>query len=253
MIKKIYQAQHDVDELSSRKMPETGEYFDYRNIIVNKPWGYEYLMFENEHVAIWVLYLKDGAKTSMHCHPKKKTSLLVLEGAVNTSSLLEAHDLCARDCVMIDKGTFHSTCATHPTGSFIMEIESPPEKSDLVRLKDEYGRENKGYEGRNEMTRDLDQYEHHTFHDILDEERSLIEKVIKQSRIVLHHRENWQSLLEEVKAKEFCLVSFLDTSLRDQSGEEVLAAGDLCERDWLLSEYDNLKTDKESFTVLSIY
>ena len=37
--------------------------FDYSKVIVKKPWGYEYLVFENEFVAIWMLHIvrKRGA------------------------------------------------------------------------------------------------------------------------------------------------------------------------------------------------
>ena len=32
---------------------------DYSNIVVRKPWGYEYLIFCNDIVAIWILFLKE--------------------------------------------------------------------------------------------------------------------------------------------------------------------------------------------------
>ena len=48
--------------------------FDYSKVIVKKPWGYEYLVFENEFVAIWMLHIVRKRKTSMHCHQKKRTS-----------------------------------------------------------------------------------------------------------------------------------------------------------------------------------
>ena len=54
--------------------------FDYSNVIVKKPWGYEYLVFENENVAIWMLHLVRKRKTSMHCHLLKKTALILIEG-----------------------------------------------------------------------------------------------------------------------------------------------------------------------------
>ena len=50
--------------------------FDYSKVIVKKPWGYEYLVFENEFVAIWMLHIVRKRKTSMHCHPQKRTSLI---------------------------------------------------------------------------------------------------------------------------------------------------------------------------------
>lgn len=253
MIKKIYQAQNDLDELSSKKMPEAGEYFDYRNIIVNKPWGYEYLMFENEHVAIWILFLKKGASTSMHCHPKKKTSLLVLGGGVQTSSLSDSFSLACLDSIVIDKGVFHSTANEFSEGAFIMEIESPPDKADLVRLRDEYGRENKGYENSTAFSTELENYEHQSFHDELASERSVIAKMIRESRINLHTREDMVSLQEEMIANDYKLVSLLDASLLDSEGNVVLETGEICEKDWFLNEGQNLRPDRESFTALTVY
>ena len=40
----------------------------YDKTVVKKPWGYEYLAYENEDVGLWFLYIKEGHQTSMHCH-----------------------------------------------------------------------------------------------------------------------------------------------------------------------------------------
>ena len=58
------------------------DFRDYSNVVVKKPWGYEYLIYCNDIVAIWILHIQCGAQTSMHCHPNKKASLVVLDGAV---------------------------------------------------------------------------------------------------------------------------------------------------------------------------
>ena len=50
---------------------------------VTKPWGYEYLAYENDNVGVWILHIKEGESTSMHCHPNKDTGLIVLEGEVD--------------------------------------------------------------------------------------------------------------------------------------------------------------------------
>jgi len=63
------------------------------------------------------------------------------------------------DSLVIEKGAFHSTEAssTLPVdpasedGIWVMEIESPPMKTDLVRLKDAYGRAGTSYEGSKNM------------------------------------------------------------------------------------------------------
>src|SRR3989304_9651884 len=60
---------------------------NYSDVIVKKPWGYEYLIFENDFVAIWMLQIIRKRKTSMHCHPNKKTGLVFLSGTETTSTL----------------------------------------------------------------------------------------------------------------------------------------------------------------------
>ena len=53
---------------------------DYTEVMVTKPWGYEYLMYQNEDIAIWSLHIDYGKQTSLHCHPRKKTGLILLSG-----------------------------------------------------------------------------------------------------------------------------------------------------------------------------
>src|SRR5882672_680707 len=48
------------------------DFSDYSKVVVRKPWGYEYLIFQNDSVAVWILYLEAAAETSTHCHPTKK-------------------------------------------------------------------------------------------------------------------------------------------------------------------------------------
>jgi mannose-6-phosphate isomerase-like protein (cupin superfamily) len=112
--------------------------------IVKKPWGYEYLAYENEDVAIWILHINKGQSTSMHCHPQKTTGLVVIEGIAEVSFLADKRILSSPDKVMIRRGLFHSTRAL--TDLVLLEIETPKDKQDLVRLKDKYGRETKAYE-----------------------------------------------------------------------------------------------------------
>lgn len=133
--------------------------FDYSNVIVKKPWGYEYLIFENDSVAIWLLHIVRKRKTSMHCHPNKKTGLVLLAGSATFYHLNGKTELKSMDGVVIEKKAFHSTEAYNPLpiepvsedGIWVMEIESPPLKTDLVRMKDEYGREGQRYEGKDNM------------------------------------------------------------------------------------------------------
>ena len=118
----------------------------YKNVVVNKPWGYEYLAYENEHVGLWFLHIEKDHQTSFHCHPKKDTGLIVLDGSVDVSFFNDINRLISGRKIMIRKGLFHSTKALSDGGANIFEIETPKIKHDLVRLEDSYGREGKKYE-----------------------------------------------------------------------------------------------------------
>jgi len=118
----------------------------YQNNVVKKPWGYEYLAYENDECALWFLYIKEDQRTSMHCHPKKTTGLVLLDGEAVVSFLNDENVLTPVSKIMIRKGLFHSTRASSKKGAYVFEIETPVDKYDLVRLKDSYGREGKPYE-----------------------------------------------------------------------------------------------------------
>ena len=129
-------------------MTKKNKLTDYKNVVVKKPWGYEYLAYENEYVGLWFLHINKGQETSLHCHPKKDTGLIVLDGTVNVSFLNDINRLSAGRKIMIRKGLFHSTKAISDGGASIFEIETPKLKHDLVRLEDKYGRKAKPYEGK---------------------------------------------------------------------------------------------------------
>ena len=52
----------------------------YDGVVVPKAWGYEWLAFDNGAAAVWILHIAKKRKTSLHCHPNKKTVLVVLKG-----------------------------------------------------------------------------------------------------------------------------------------------------------------------------
>lgn len=166
MIKKFAITNRDLQEIKNLNISSQDiqdDHYDYSKVVVKKPWGYEYLIFSNEEVAVWILYLKNEAQTSMHCHPTKKTSLVVLEGRVKCSNLTGDLDLSSGDGALFDKGVFHQTEAMSEGGAFVMEIETPVNKRDLVRLKDKYGRKGKGYETEDQHSFDIQNYNYISF------------------------------------------------------------------------------------------
>lgn len=163
MIKRIFVTETDRNNLSKCKTEEEGKTkaVNFRNVVVEKPWGYEYLMYENYVTAVWILHLKKQCATSMHCHPGKKTSLVLLSGKIIASTLNEWFELSPLDCLLYEEGVFHTARAM--TDVMLMEIETPPNKHDLVRLKDQYGREKKGYEGKDKFSKDIKHFKYISF------------------------------------------------------------------------------------------
>ncbi len=217
MIKRLFRSEADLANLSNRRvvLPTEKDMFDYRGLVVNKPWGYEYLLFENNHVAIWTLHITKDHGTSLHCHPQKRTSLIVLSGTVLVSGLIDQFTLNEKDALTIESGVFHSTKALSDD-VILIEVETPPNKSDLVRLKDEYGRQNKGYEGQTEMSRELDKYSYHFFdHQHYKDASVLGQKKINNLNLLVkrvsmlsefaelqQHHENLVCLLEKIPGNE---------------------------------------------------
>lgn len=151
-IYRIHFSENDIGQLEGKAPPRSlKDEVDFSKVIVDKPWGYESLLYRNSFADVWNLVIREGEITSMHCHPNKKTGLLVLEGDAVFTTLNTSIRLRPGDGVMIDAGAFHSTRATSPGGVRVLEIETPPLKYDLIRLKDEYGRAGTFYEAANRM------------------------------------------------------------------------------------------------------
>ena len=95
------------------------------NVRVKKPWGYEYLCYRNNFLAIWLLSISSQRQTSMHCHPKKNTGFVVLKGKVELSFLNNTIILDELDKIHIFKSRFHASKAVSNEAAIVLEIESP--------------------------------------------------------------------------------------------------------------------------------
>jgi mannose-6-phosphate isomerase-like protein (cupin superfamily) len=119
---------------------------NHRDVVVKKPWGYEYLVYESTEVALWLLHIESQQSTSLHCHPMKTTGLILLSGTAELGFISDSKIVIAPEKQMIRRGLFHSTKALSSEGVYLFEIETPNDKGDLVRLNDAYGRAHEGYE-----------------------------------------------------------------------------------------------------------
>jgi len=147
MIRYIPISKEDKKHIEALAKDETKDKTEYTGLVIRKPWGHEYVAFHSEDIAVWILYIKQGFQTSLHCHPNKKSSLSVLKGSAEFKTLSDTLEIHEGEGLLIEKGVFHSTKATSPGGIIIIETETPNNKTDLLRLEDTYGRKGKMYEG----------------------------------------------------------------------------------------------------------
>ena len=124
----------------------------YYDKIVNKPWGCEYVIYsDSNRFAITFVKINYGHKTSLHCHPQKKTGFVILNGKALVQIGIykeNSKHYNALSRLVFRPGLFHSIKAISKEGVSALEFETPFNKNDLLRFKDDYGRQEKFYEGK---------------------------------------------------------------------------------------------------------
>jgi len=124
----------------------------YSNNVVFKPWGYEYVIYSNlDKIAVTLVHVKYGCKTSLHSHPQKKTGFIILNGKALVQIGIYKENkkyYISGSRLVLRQGLFHSLEAVSKKGLYALEFETPYKKNDLLRFKDNYGRKSKSYEGK---------------------------------------------------------------------------------------------------------
>ena len=130
---------------------ENSNKINYFNKINDKPWGKEYLAYQNKNIGIWILHVNSEQETSLHCHFKKDTMLIPLKGCFKINLYDDFRILNLFECVYVPRSTFHGIHSYIDDG-ILMEIEVYTEnieytdKNDLLRIKDIYNRDKDKYE-----------------------------------------------------------------------------------------------------------
>jgi rfaE bifunctional protein nucleotidyltransferase chain/domain len=134
-------------------------FYDYLDKGYIKPWGYEYIAYQNKDVGVWILHVNQDQQTSVHCHFHKDTVLCVLSGTFRIDlydgfKILNEGDVC-----YIPACLFHGIFAYSPN-AVVLEVEmyhkyrdpdgailEHSDKNDLLRLRDVYTRDKNTYSG----------------------------------------------------------------------------------------------------------
>ena len=211
----------------------------YDNRIVNKPWGYEYVVYRNaNHLSVTLLSIDYEKTTSLHCHPNKKSGFILVGGKALFQLGLwkkrsEVHSSPSKR--MIARGLFHSIKSLSKNGLLALEFETPVNKNDLVRFKDDYGREQKSYEGK-KFTKNIGSKFIKFKKPRLGKKQNY---KINKVKISLEVHKNFKKL---IRNKTNTIFAILDGAIVDRHGRSVLSYGDIIKT-------NDLKTLSEVFKI----
>lgn len=119
----------------------------YLNGLVEKPWGQEYRPYVDDFLDIWHLLILPGQSTSLHAHPRKVTYLICLAGSGWSESTRGRIPVTPGTILRIGRGAFHATSSKEGSEPLmLLEVETPRNKFDLIRMADSYDRAGKTYE-----------------------------------------------------------------------------------------------------------
>jgi len=106
--------------------------------ITVKPWGSEILIEHNDHYIIKILCVKSGHRLSLQYHEKKHETMYILNGNAEVELGDEKTSCSQGQFIVISPMTKHRVKAI--SGLTILEMSSPLDDNDIVRLEDDYGR-----------------------------------------------------------------------------------------------------------------
>ncbi len=196
----------------------------YSNKIVNKPWGYEYVIYSNSNkLAITLVKINYGHKTSLHCHPQKKTGFIILSGKAQVQiGIYKENKKCFNSLsrLVFRPGLFHSLKSISKNGLYALEVETPYKKRDLVRFQDNYGRQKKEYEGKR-FTKNLDS-KFLKFKNPKQGKQNIYK--FNNVEITIESKKNFKGLK---KRDDKSTSAILKGSLVDKKGQNVISYGEI--------------------------
>lgn len=190
---------------------------------VIKPWGYEYMIFRSENkLAITYVNIMSKKKTSLHCHPLKKTGFIILQGTAKVQiGIYKTNYKIYKplSILVLRAGLFHSLKCVSKEPLIALEFETPVNKKDLVRFEDLYGRESQPYEDNSHIQ--------------LDSSLILFKRPTKNNclkynfnnfDILIKYFNNYKTMFKNTKNS---VSAILDGKIVDNNNKQVISYGEI--------------------------
>ncbi len=194
----------------------------YDTGIVKKPWGFEYVLLRDKNsVSVTFLNIDYKKQTSLHCHPKKKTGFIILKGNAQVQyGIYKENNKKYKPLsrLVMRPGLFHSIKSTSKSGLIALELESPVDKNDLIRFKDNYGRESKSYEGKNYIKNSFKKKFVMNFKSYKEQKFKIDDVLVKLEK----HR-----TFNSINNKDISTSAIIKGSIKDKKGKVVIEKGEI--------------------------
>ena len=197
--------------------------YNYDRKKILKPWGFEYTIFRNsDKLAITYVNILPNKQTSLHCHPLKKTGFIILSGKAKVQiGVYKSNTKIYKSSsiLVLRAGLFHSLKCISKDSLIALEFETPVNKKDLVRFKDQYGRQSKPYESykKAEVDSSLVLFK--------KPKRSEVFKyLINGLEIVIENYRNYKKLF---KNNNNSISAILDGKIVNREGKQVIGYGEV--------------------------
>ncbi len=182
---------------------------DYKNSVCIKPWGYEFLIFQNTKIGIWFLKIEHNKSTSLHTHFNKDTIIIVLKGSAKINLINDTLNLNIFDCIFLPHYNFHGL-SSFSEETYLIEIEiyndnvNFSDKNDLLRIDDPFKRNSTGYESSVNVLSDIDNLENFEYFYLND---TFKEKIFDVDFEVTNlNKNNYSKLIHNLKKQDYNII-----------------------------------------------
>lgn len=216
---------------------------NYENSNVIKPWGNEYVIYQDKKkIALTLLKINPKKETSLHCHSEKKTGFIILNikakvqvGIYKKNTLI--YNPISR--LIFRPGLFHKLInPSNKKELYVLELETPYKKKDVIRFEDKYGRKSKPYEGKSFLQK--------------MSKNNLFFKKPKQNSPNIYNFKNLKITLRYInkinqikKYKKNSTIAILDGSLKNKKGQKIISYGEIIKTETLQILLKNFKQNKK--------
>ena len=204
---------------------------NYENSYVIKPWGSEYVIYQDKKkIGLTLLKINPNKETSLHCHSEKKTGFVILnidakvQVGIYKKNILKYNPISR---LVFRPGLFHKLINPSNTKDlYVLELETPYKKKDVIRFKDKYGRKSKPYEGKSF----LEKVDKDKLFFKKPKKNSKNEYYFKKTRITLKYINN-VGQIKNFKKNSTTII--LDGSLKNNKDQKIISYGEIIKTETL--------------------